>query len=101
MQIKKIKQLIKEAIENLPADFRFNQIKNQLSSSLKEIQQIEEKEDGKYNVANKFKSNTNLINLDQKQKENILGVIEQLIEKEKSNLDQIGKNENQNDILLN
>jgi hypothetical protein len=101
MQIKKIKQLIKEAIENLPLDLRFNQIKNQLSLSLKEIQQIEEKEDNKNQIMNRWKSNSNLINLNQKQKESVLNVIEQLIEKEKNNLDKIGKNENQNNIFLN
>lgn len=101
MNIKKTKNLIKQALENLPLDLRFNEIKNHLNLSLKEISTIEQKEENKYKIRDQWASYANASGLTVSQKENILGTIEQMIQKEKSNLKEIGKNSDQENILLN
>jgi len=106
MNIKKTKDLIKQAIENLPLDFRFEDIKIDLNKSLNKINELEQKDSNKFNMSKKWKQNSEMVfdnykKLNNKQKSNILNVIEELINVEKKNIQEIGKNKNQKDILLN
>lgn len=101
MNIGKTKNLIRQALEILPLDLRFNEVKNYLNICLKEINKIEQKEENKYTIRDKWNANSNLTMLNTKQKEDILNTIEQMIEKEKTNLKEIGKNSDQKNILLN
>lgn len=100
MNVNKTKNLIKQALEILPLDLRFNEVKNHLNLCLKEINKIEEKEENKYTTRDKWNNNSNFTMLTKKQKEDVLNTIEQMIEKEKTNLKEIGKNSDQKNILL-
>lgn len=105
MNVKKTKDLIKQALENLPLDIRFEDVKLNLNNSLNKINEIEEKESNKFNVTKTWEQSSksiynNMNKLNFKQKSNILNVIEQLIDKEKKNIQEIGKNKNQKNILF-
>lgn len=105
MNVKKTKDLIKQALENLPLDIRFEDVKLNLNNSLNKINEIEKKESNKFNITKTWEQSSksiynNMNKLNFKQKSNILNVIEQLIDKEKKNIQEIGKNKNQKNILF-
>lgn len=105
MNTKKTKEFIKQALNNMPLDIRFEEVKLFLSNSLKKINEIEQKELNKFNLKEKWDQESNNIQnnhklLNNKQKINVLSVIEELIDKEKKNIQKIGKNKIQKDILI-
>jgi deoxyribodipyrimidine photo-lyase len=61
MNIKKTKDLIKQAIENLPLDFRFEDIKIDLNKSLNKINELEQKDSNKFNMSKKWKQNSEMV----------------------------------------
>lgn len=105
MDTKKTKEFIRQALENIPLDVRFEEVKSFLTNSLKKINEIEQKDLNKFNLREKWNQESKNIQnnykpLNNKQKTNILNVIEELIDKEKKNIQEIGRNKIQKNILI-